>query len=488
MWAAAAAAGIGLSYPQAVAVTAVTIAAQTVAVTPGGIGGYEAAATAALVGLGAGPGPALAAALVAHATKTAYALVVGGIALVTPAPAYFGRLRLARALPPRPRRCGPPADAPVVRGAPGAQRGGHRRRRGRPAARASRGRPVRTVVVDDGSTDGTAARGRRRPAPRWSPTPRTAASGAAVRRAWPRRAPLDPAVRGLLRRRRRVRPRGAGRGWSPRSWPARADYVVGLAGSPARSAGCGRTGALGNRALTRWAALGDPAPDHRRAERLPGALPRRRPRREIVHDYNYAQVLTLDLLAQGLPLRRGADHATRSAPAVRRSSASARYLRKVAAGRAPRAQRALDPRRSVLDHVGGEAGAGRGPAGRVAGAVRASASTASRPRHRVVGVVVREQAQPAERRDPVQPVDPLVQRAQAARRSRSRTPGRRAASRRTSTPAEVAPAGRPLAPRPVPDQRGQLVRSVDVHTGSPTAQGISAHSTVRSAGSSALTR
>ena len=96
MWAAATAAGIGLSYPQAVAVTAVTIAAQTIAVTPGGIGGYEAAATAALVGLGAGPGPALAAALVAHATKTAYALVVGGVGLVTPAPGYFGRLRLAR--------------------------------------------------------------------------------------------------------------------------------------------------------------------------------------------------------------------------------------------------------------------------------------------------------------------------------------------------------------------------------------------------------
>ena len=63
MWAAAAAAGISLSYPQAVAVTAVTIAAQTIAVTPGGIGGYEAAATAALVGLGrrgrprAGRGP-----------------------------------------------------------------------------------------------------------------------------------------------------------------------------------------------------------------------------------------------------------------------------------------------------------------------------------------------------------------------------------------------------------------------------------------------
>ena len=28
---------------------------------------------------------------------------------------------------------------------------------------------------------------------------------------------------------------------------------------------------------------------------------------EIIHDYNYAQVLTLDLVRNGLPLRRGAD-------------------------------------------------------------------------------------------------------------------------------------------------------------------------------------
>src|SRR5918993_641735 len=55
MWAAASAAGIALSYPAAVAVTAVTIAAQTVAVAPGGIGGYQAAGTAAPVGFGLAP-------------------------------------------------------------------------------------------------------------------------------------------------------------------------------------------------------------------------------------------------------------------------------------------------------------------------------------------------------------------------------------------------------------------------------------------------
>src|SRR5918993_1960048 len=158
MWAAAEAAGISLSYPQAVAVTAVTIAAQTVAVTPGGIDGYEAAATAALVGLGAGAGPALAAALVAHATKTLYALAVGAVALVVPAPGYFGRLRLPRALPPRPPAVPVGAGAPVVAVLPvhdeEATVGDVVSRLPHQVA----GRPVRVIVVDDGSTDASAAR------------------------------------------------------------------------------------------------------------------------------------------------------------------------------------------------------------------------------------------------------------------------------------------------------------------------------------------
>nr|BFE83111.1 hypothetical protein GCM10020093_057120 [Planobispora longispora] len=65
-------AGVALTPGEAVAVTAVTIAAQTVAVTPGGFGSYEAAATAALAALGVAPGPAFAVALLTHALKTAY--------------------------------------------------------------------------------------------------------------------------------------------------------------------------------------------------------------------------------------------------------------------------------------------------------------------------------------------------------------------------------------------------------------------------------
>ncbi len=107
VWSCAGWAGLDVTLTQAALVTAVTIAAQTVAVTPGGIGTYEAAATAAFVGLGAEPGAALAAAVAAHALKTGYALVAGGVGALRPAPGLFGYLRLARS-----------ADAPATAPSP----------------------------------------------------------------------------------------------------------------------------------------------------------------------------------------------------------------------------------------------------------------------------------------------------------------------------------------------------------------------------------
>src|SRR6185503_8801867 len=110
-----------------------------------------------VVALAASAAWLLAAALVAHATKTAYALVVGGVGLVTPAPGYFGRLRLPRTPPSRPAAAVPAPDAPVVAVIPvhdeAATVGDVVRRL--PAVAC--GRPVRTIVVDDGSTDGSAA-------------------------------------------------------------------------------------------------------------------------------------------------------------------------------------------------------------------------------------------------------------------------------------------------------------------------------------------
>jgi uncharacterized membrane protein YbhN (UPF0104 family) len=102
VYAIARAAGHPLTIAEAVAVTAVTIVAQAVAVTPGGIGTYEAAATAAMAAIGVPTGSAFAIALTTHAVKTVYSLAVGGVALVMPAPSYLGRWRLPRTLPPAP--------------------------------------------------------------------------------------------------------------------------------------------------------------------------------------------------------------------------------------------------------------------------------------------------------------------------------------------------------------------------------------------------
>lgn len=297
MWAAAAAAGIDLSYPQAVAVTAVTIAAQTVAVTPGGIGGYEAAATAALVGLGFGAGPALAAALVAHATKTAYALVVGGAALFTPAPGYFGRLRLARSLPDRPAPAPTRPDAPVVAVIPVFNEEDTVGEVVRRLPSVACGRPVRTVVVDDGSTDASAARAAAAGATVVAQS-RNLGLGAAVRRALAEATALDPACVVYLDADGEYAPEELAVLAAP-VLAGRADYVIGsrFAGGPRRMA-AHRT--FGNRVLTRWVRwttrrrdLTDGQSGYRAFSPAAAATA------EIVHDYNYAQVLTLDLLAKG---------------------------------------------------------------------------------------------------------------------------------------------------------------------------------------------
>jgi uncharacterized membrane protein YbhN (UPF0104 family) len=297
MWAAASAAGIALSYPHAVAVTAVTIAAQTVAVAPGGIGGYEAAATAALVGLGAAPGPALAAALVAHAAKTAYALVVGGVALVVPAPGQLGRLRLPRALPPRPPQAPVAADAPVVAVLPvldeEATVGDVVRRLPTVAC----GRPVVALVVDDGSCD----RSGERAVAAGALVVRQSGNlglGAAVRRGLAEATTLGPACVVYLDADGEYSPEELERLAAPILSGA-ADYVVGsrFAGGPRRMR---PQRAVGNRVLTTWVRWTSRRPDLTDGQAGYRAFsPDAAAAAEIVHDYNYAQVLTLDLLGKG---------------------------------------------------------------------------------------------------------------------------------------------------------------------------------------------
>lgn len=290
-------AGHPLGPAEAVAVTAVTIAVQAVAVTPGGLGTYEAAATAALVALGVPAGPAFAIALTTHAVKTGYALLLGTVALLVPEPTYWGRLRLPRRLPTRPSRAPVSADAPVVAFLPvhneeatvGAVVAGLPQWVGE--------HPVIVLVVDDGSADASAQRAAAAGAVVLS-QPRNLGLGAAVRRGLGAAVSHRPAAVLYLDADGEYRPADAAAVLEPVLTGA-ADYVVGsrFAGQIERMLPHRR---LGNRVLTgwvRWLTRRRDITDGQSGYRA--FSPEAAADAEIVHDYNYAQVLTLDLLAKG---------------------------------------------------------------------------------------------------------------------------------------------------------------------------------------------
>jgi len=322
----AAAAGHPLTAAEAVAVTAVTIIAQAVALTPGGIGSYEAAATAAMVAIGVPAAPAFAIALTTHAVKTGYSLVVGSVATVAPAPGYWGRWRLPRQLPARPAPAPVPDGAPVVAFMPvhneestvGAVVAGLHEQ--------SLDRPLVVLVVDDGSTDSSAARAAAAGAVVIR-QPHNLGLGAAVRRGLAEAVAYQPAAVLYLDADGEYAPADAAAVLAP-VLSGEADYVVG-------SRFAGRIGRMlphrrfGNRVLTlwvRWLTRRRDLTDGQSGYRAfgPGAAAHA----EVVHDYNYAQVLTLDLLAKGyryaeVPIRYSFRDAGRSFVTL------GRYLRRV---------------------------------------------------------------------------------------------------------------------------------------------------------------
>lgn len=299
MWRAASWAGIDLSYLDAVLVTAVTIAAQIFAVAPGGLGTYEAAGTAAMVGLGAAPGAALAAVFSAHALKTAYSLLTGAIALFFPAPGALGRLRLAprsasthlRQDAVRVRK-----DAPVVLFLPAYNEARSVAAVVRRAPDEVLGRRVIVAVIDDGSTDATAETARSAGAVVVS-LDRNRGLGAAVREGLQAASAYEPAAIAFCDADGEYSPEELGRLVAP-IVEGTADYVVGsrFSGNIRRMLPHRR---LGNWILTKLLCLvarrkiSDGQSGYR-ALSLDAARAA-----EVIHDYNYAQVLTLDLLGKG---------------------------------------------------------------------------------------------------------------------------------------------------------------------------------------------
>ncbi len=452
-----------------------TIAAQTVAVTPGGIGGVRGGGDR---GAGRRSAPAPARRWPPRWSRTrprpAYALVVGGVGAGRAGPGVL-----------RPAAAGPRAAAAAAGAAGRAGRAGGRddpgaRRGRRPSATWCAGCPP----VACGRPVRTARRGRRvhrrlgrawppRPAPPWSPSRATSASAPPCAGRWPRPARCDPACVVYLDADGEYCPRGAGSCSPRRCWPG-GPTTWSAPGSPAASGGCGRTGRLGNRVLTRWVRWTDPPPrPHRRAERLPGLLPggrRRRPRSCTTtttprcspstcsaRATSYAEVpITLRVPRPPAPrfVRLGTLPAQGRCPAVHRELNDPTPAQSSTTWAAKRA-------RAAAHEAGSRVPSGRSARDRVVGLG-----------DRVVGVVVREQPEPAERRDPVQRRRPTRPAAGAGRRSRSRRPGRRAAAGATSTPPSRT-GGRPAGPQPVPDQLGQVVRRGRPHrdrrprTGSP---------------------
>ncbi|HEX2027791.1 MAG TPA: glycosyltransferase family 2 protein, partial [Nitriliruptorales bacterium] len=301
VWQAARWAGIGLTAAQAVLVTAVTVAAQVVAVTPGGLGTYEAAATAALAALGVDLGDGLAVAVTAHALTTAYALGSGAVALVAPAPGMLGRFRLPRPQPRvvAPARTAPPSstyDRPVVLFLPAHD---EEESVGRVVARTPArvlGHPVRVLVVDDGSCDATAVVAAAAGADVIT-TGSNRGLGAAVRRGLAEALDRGPAAVAFC---------DADGEYAPEELAAlaapilrgEADYVVGtrFGGRIDHMLARRRLGNLVLTALLRFVArqaITDGQSGYRALSPAAAAAA------EVLHDFNYAQVLTLDLLAKG---------------------------------------------------------------------------------------------------------------------------------------------------------------------------------------------
>jgi uncharacterized membrane protein YbhN (UPF0104 family) len=387
VWTCAGWAGIDLSPQDAALVTAVTIAAQMVAVTPGGLGTYEAAATAALVALGADPGAALAAAVAAHALKTAYALVAGAIGAVHPSPGLLGLVRLPRERPaPPPAAPAPPGPVVLVLPAHDEEATVAAVVGRAPAAVA--GREVCVVVVDDGSRDATLVQAAMAGA-EVAVMGANRGLGAAVRRGLAEAVDRGAAAVAFCDADGEYAPEELESLVAP-ILEGRADYVAGsrFAGRIDRMRPHRR---LGNIVLTRLLSfvartrISDGQSGYRALSRAAAADA------EIGHDFNYAQVLTLDLLAKGyryeeVPIRYAFREHGRSFVRL------LPYLRRVV----PAVWREVNG--SVLDDVRREPPPGPLPARHVEGPVGAEA-VGRRPGHGqgVMGVVVHEQRLAAQR-------------------------------------------------------------------------------------------
>ncbi|MGH9185577.1 MAG: glycosyltransferase family 2 protein [Acidimicrobiales bacterium] len=256
-----------------------------------------------------------------------------------------------------------------------------------------RSHPVVCLVVDDGSTDGTALVAAAAGAKVVS-FDRNRGLGAAVRLGLAEALTFDPVAVAFCDADGEYAPEELGVLVAP-ILDGAADYVVGsrFAGLPRRMP---PHRFVGNRVLTAALRLVARRPISDGQSGYRALAPAAAATAEINHEYNYAQVLTLDLLAKGfryaeVPISYGFRTQGRSfvrlLPYLRRIIPAVWRQRRLGAGRAD----------SVLDHVGAEPVASFGPGGDVERAISGQRSSGG-PAHgqRMVGVVGHEEALAAE--------------------------------------------------------------------------------------------
>jgi hypothetical protein len=388
VWQCARFAGIELSAQHAVLVTAAAVSAQVVAITPGGIGTYEAASVAAYTTLGYDAGLALVAAVATHAIKTIYTIVVGGIALFVPAPGLAGRIRLARQREvPAPST--PSTAGPIVLFLPAHDEEASVARVIDRVPAAVLGHPVVCIVIDDGSGDDTATRARDAGAEVVSSNVNRGL-GAAVRTGLHVATERDAVAVAFCDADGEYDPAELERLVAP-ILRGDADYVVGsrFAGTIESMRPHRRVGNVVLTALLRFVAR-TPITDGQSGYRALSG--RAACQAEIIHDYNYAQVLTLDLIGKGFRYDE--------VPITYRFRSSGhsfvklgRYLVNVV----PAVHREINDRAapapvSVLDDVTGEAVASPAPTALVEGAVDGERVGGRRAHGKdVMGVVLDEQ-------------------------------------------------------------------------------------------------
>lgn len=296
VWQAARWVGLELSATDAVLVATVAVAAQIAAIAPGGFGTYEAAAVAAYVSLGYDAEPALVAALGAHALKTAYSIAVGVIALAVPSPAFVGRLRLRPDAAERETAPIPEPPAPIVLFMPAYNEEEAVAACVERAPAAVDGHPVEVLVIDDGSKDATIAEAERAGAEVIA-LPQNRGLGAAVRTGLAAGVDRGAAAVVFCDADGEYPPEEVANLVRP-ILADEADYVCGsrFLGDIQHMRPHRR---FGNQVLTKTLSL---VARRRITDGQTGYRafsPAAAARAEVIHDFNYAQVITLDLLAKG---------------------------------------------------------------------------------------------------------------------------------------------------------------------------------------------